>query len=362
VAQPAQPPVAGFTAEPPGETAGQPVQFTNTTTGDVTSYEWNFGDGSPVVTDANPQHTFNAAGDFTVTLRAIGPGGENIAQQTYSVVDAASKEPSILEEIPILPDLDAQGVRNRLRAIFDNGAAQGRRAGVFAVIGDDMAVQPGYLDPFADTSLNIGDPDFQPIVDWYNQVDLGNGQTSFNRGSLAASEGWRSGAILDASSRRCDTDETPLECELRLTQASVAIISLGMNDVGVNDPELFRDRMEQILRITIGKGVIPIVTTIQPNPNNADQVRAMNEALIEAVRNVEASNDTYIPIYNLWRAYSELPNSGLEGDNVTPTTAPNGPGVISTDVTGTYATNRRNRQILNLLNRLHTQIFPDAAP
>src|SRR5690606_39548892 len=131
VAQPAQPPVAGFSSEPPSGTVGQPVQFTNTTTGDVTSYELNFGDGSTVVTDANPQHTFNAAGDFTVTLRAIGPGGENIAQQTYSVVDAASKEPSILEEIPILPDLDAQGVRNRLRAIFDNGAAQGRRAGVF---------------------------------------------------------------------------------------------------------------------------------------------------------------------------------------------------------------------------------------
>src|SRR5690606_40209926 len=63
--------------------------FTNTTTGDVTSYEWNFGDGSPVVTDANPQHTFNAPGDFTVTLRAIGPGGENIAQQTYSVAQPA---------------------------------------------------------------------------------------------------------------------------------------------------------------------------------------------------------------------------------------------------------------------------------
>jgi PKD repeat protein len=363
--QPAQPPVAGFTANPPSATVGQPVQFTNTTTGDVTSFEWNFGDGA-ASNEANPQHVFNSPGDFTVSLRAIGPGGENTAQQTVSVADVEQpKQPGIVEELPILPDLEPQAVRNRLRAIFDNGAAQGRRAGVFSVIGDNMALQPGYLAPFADASLDTGSPDFDAVIDWYNQIDLGDGRTSFNRRSLAASSGWRVQDLLDPSrsdGASCNPGETPLECELRVSQAAVAIISIGMSDVGVTDPATFRATMEQVLQIVLSRGVIPVVTTIQPNPNNADQVAAINEALVEAIQNVEASSNTAIPIYNLWRAYTELPNNGLEGDGFTPTTAPNGPGVISSDVAGTYATNRRNRQTLNLLNRLHTQIFPDAAP
>ena len=49
------------------------VQFTNQTTGNATSYRWIFGDGGSS-TAANPSHTF-AAGTYTVTLTATGPGG-----------------------------------------------------------------------------------------------------------------------------------------------------------------------------------------------------------------------------------------------------------------------------------------------
>lgn len=50
---------------------GQPIAFTDlsTTFADVIqNWRWNFGDGSAIVTEQNPQHTYTATGTFTVTL------------------------------------------------------------------------------------------------------------------------------------------------------------------------------------------------------------------------------------------------------------------------------------------------------
>ncbi|HIO71998.1 MAG TPA: PKD domain-containing protein, partial [Flavobacteriales bacterium] len=44
------------------------VNFTNTTTGLISSFLWNFGDGSVDSTNLNPSHTYTTAGVFTVTL------------------------------------------------------------------------------------------------------------------------------------------------------------------------------------------------------------------------------------------------------------------------------------------------------
>jgi gliding motility-associated-like protein len=66
-------PVAGFTSSPVSS-CDTPftVNFTNTTTGSgPITYEWNFGDGSPVVTTLNASHTYKTYGRFTVTLKAI---------------------------------------------------------------------------------------------------------------------------------------------------------------------------------------------------------------------------------------------------------------------------------------------------
>ncbi|HUS34592.1 MAG TPA: S8 family serine peptidase [Verrucomicrobiae bacterium] len=51
------------------------VQFTNQSVGEVASYRWDFGDGSPVSTEANPNHVFKVDGNFTVTLTATAPSG-----------------------------------------------------------------------------------------------------------------------------------------------------------------------------------------------------------------------------------------------------------------------------------------------
>jgi PKD repeat protein len=75
------PPVAAFTAN---ETSGEKpltVQFTDQSTGDVTSWSWSFGD-TGTSTLQNPPHTYTDDGDFTVSLTVNGPGGSDTETKT----------------------------------------------------------------------------------------------------------------------------------------------------------------------------------------------------------------------------------------------------------------------------------------
>ena len=45
-----------------------PIQFTNLSSGSYTSVTWDFGDDSLPVNEENPIHTYNAVGNYTVTL------------------------------------------------------------------------------------------------------------------------------------------------------------------------------------------------------------------------------------------------------------------------------------------------------
>jgi len=74
-------PVALFTATPTTGTAPLQVQFTDQSTGTISSWSWNFGDGS-TSSERNPIHTYAQAGDYTVSLTASGPGGNDTETQT----------------------------------------------------------------------------------------------------------------------------------------------------------------------------------------------------------------------------------------------------------------------------------------
>jgi PKD repeat protein len=81
------PPVASFTATPTNAFATQAVAFTDTSSGNLTNWVWNFGDGRSVTnTSGSVSHAYAAAGTYNVSLTAKGPGGAN----TTNVVDAVT--------------------------------------------------------------------------------------------------------------------------------------------------------------------------------------------------------------------------------------------------------------------------------
>jgi PKD repeat protein len=69
------PPVAGFTATPTVGTAPLTVNFTDTSTGTVTNWFWDFGDGTQLDVTTNAVSHDYTAGVYGVTLIVTGPGG-----------------------------------------------------------------------------------------------------------------------------------------------------------------------------------------------------------------------------------------------------------------------------------------------
>jgi PKD repeat protein len=67
---------ADFSATPTSGTAPLAVQFTDLSTGNPTSWLWDFGDGNSS-TSQNPSHTYTLAGTYTVTLTASNGGGSD---------------------------------------------------------------------------------------------------------------------------------------------------------------------------------------------------------------------------------------------------------------------------------------------
>ncbi|HEY1872469.1 MAG TPA: PKD domain-containing protein, partial [Chitinophagaceae bacterium] len=70
-------PVVDFAASDSSGCFPLPVQFTDlstTSSGSITNHSWDFGDGDTSMLAA-PLHTYNAAGDFSVTLRVINSYG-----------------------------------------------------------------------------------------------------------------------------------------------------------------------------------------------------------------------------------------------------------------------------------------------
>ncbi len=82
------PPNAAFTATPTSGVAPVTVQFTDTTFGAVTTRVWNFGDGSPTSTAANPSHTYSAIGQYTASLTVTNANGSNTATQSITAMVA----------------------------------------------------------------------------------------------------------------------------------------------------------------------------------------------------------------------------------------------------------------------------------
>jgi len=79
---------ASFTYAPASPVVNQAVQFTDTSTGSPTSWQWGFGDGG-TSSVRNPSHTYAAAGPYTVGLTVGAGSNSSSTSQTISVLTEA---------------------------------------------------------------------------------------------------------------------------------------------------------------------------------------------------------------------------------------------------------------------------------
>ncbi len=81
-------PVCSMSADVTSGTSPLQVQFTDGSTGSITSWEWDFGDGV-TSNQQNPQHVFNAPAIYPVSLTVTGPGGFDSASLNITVTEPA---------------------------------------------------------------------------------------------------------------------------------------------------------------------------------------------------------------------------------------------------------------------------------
>jgi PKD repeat protein len=363
VAAPASPPTANFSTAPAGDLTVQFTDASNSSNGGITGWTWNFGDNT-TSNEQNPTHTYNAPGDYTVELIVSDAGGQSQpAQQTVNVAAPQGQQnngqPSVTEQTGVIPNINADNLRNNLQSIYQNGQNQGNRAGVFSIAGDRTITNNAFLDPFGNGNFSLDDSTqyLQGIIDWYNLTDLG-GNTSFNRNGLAVNDDWKVGDLIDPSKRdtnACNDGESPLACELRVNQPAVVIIGIGYNDVtsGTNIDD-FRNQLGQAIQTAIDHGVMPVVMTVRPRPDVWQQTLNYNDAIIEVANNYN------VPVYNQWGSLNNLPNVGLTGDNSGLSESPGGPGDLSSGAVNNYGQNARNRDVLTILDTIRNTIFPGA--
>ncbi len=103
IVAPSSPPEASFSASPTSGEAPLTVNFSDTSTGDLASWSWDFGDGSSS-TLQNPTHTYDSAGTYTAELTVTGPGGSDNAEQTITVENSSYGYGRVSQAFTIAPD------------------------------------------------------------------------------------------------------------------------------------------------------------------------------------------------------------------------------------------------------------------
>lgn len=94
IVAPAEAPMAAFTADKTSGNAPLSVQFTDQSTNEPTSWEWDFNnDGTVDSTEQNPTYTFNTAGTYTVKLTATNSAGSD--EETKTEYITVTEEPTI---------------------------------------------------------------------------------------------------------------------------------------------------------------------------------------------------------------------------------------------------------------------------
>lgn len=213
-----------------------------------------------------------------------------------SQVEAMPRDPKNWQVWPVVPSLT-----ETTRQIYLNGLEMGNNPYAFSKIGDGEISTAWFLTDF---DLGLEYYDLGEYSELENIISYFHG--SFGRQSIAARRGFNSQRILDpefADVSFCYSDETPLNCEIRIQRPSFALISLGTNQVW--QPDEFEIGLRSIIETLMVHGIVPILSTKADNLEGDHRINSI-------VADLAVEYD--LPVWNFWLAVQPLPDHGLQGD------------------------------------------------
>lgn len=246
----------------------------------------------------------------TVEVARLPVSTESLASAEQSAASVSARQPvgfnlPVIERIDlsVYPIVGSSTVT--ARTIYQRGQAMGRDPHKITKVGDCFSVHDYFLRYFAWDRYNLGEYGaLQPVIDQFGE--------SMDDVSYAASVGFVAGAVLDpvwADPTACQSDETPLACEYRVNNASIALIMLGTQDVLLMTPEQFDSALREVVRQTVDANIVPILSTFPGNVEYWDKSVQYNKIV------VNIALDFDIPLINLWLALEGLPEHGLKDSN-----------------------------------------------
>ena len=200
---------------------------------------------------------------------------------------------------PVLPEDMGRAID-----LFTGATAAGRDPEILSKVGDCNTAGWVFLHPFGEERYMLGNfTELQALIEYYAEA--------FALRTYAAHNGLNVGAVLDptwAEPSVCQPGESPLDCEYRLHNPSLAVIMFGTNDLLVLNALQFDYFLRRVVQKTIDANVVPLLSTFPEYIAYPERTKTFNQIVLQV------ATDYDVPVMNLWRALQDLPNAGIAQD------------------------------------------------
>ncbi len=239
--------------------------------------------------------------------------------------------------IPVVPNLNDQGVLARIRQINATGKNNGVVSGDFRLVGDTTLSGVANI---ADPTSNLGTthPELAAAAQFFA---AGITSTKDVKDNLSSAD-----ILNPAKGTGTCQNKAPLACALEAKPATI-LISVGRSDIAANIPlDQFQANLKTAIDTAAAQGTIPVLVTIS-GVNGADaKVAEYNNAIYELAK---AEN---IPLFNLYGIKAQNPALIDASGNLSV-----GPNKADFSDAGLqFGENVANLHILQLFSQLQTAV------
>ncbi len=216
-------------------------------------------------------------------------------QPTLTPTADTRLSPEEWRDWPVIPEVTVTA-----REIYRRGIAMGNDPHAFSKIGDCHNVRQSFLSFF-------DHPDQYELMSGIDGMrdTIENFQGYFDRDGEATKYGFNAAAVLSplwTDLDVCLPDETPLECELRITRPTFVLISLEFWFEG-RTSQVYERYMRQIIEYTIAQGAVPILAT---KADNIEKDHSLN------LTTARLAYEYDLPLWNWWAAAQDLSDAGMD--------------------------------------------------
>jgi hypothetical protein len=223
-------------------------------------------------------------------------------KEGVDITQLPEANPAAVQPAPAMRLPGVPTVSKKVQQLYKDAIKAGRQAGSVTVIGDCNSEHPVFLGRLDAGAFNLAPyPQLQKTYAAF--------KPSLSRVSIATSGSFNAGMAFDttwADPKVCKGDEGPLGCELRLSNASIVILSLGTGDTFTW--QTFEKHYKAIIDTVLAAKAVPVLMT-KADALETRQGGAPAEFINNVVRKLGAQYG--LPVIDFDRAAGTLPDGGL---------------------------------------------------